>query len=391
MSSKANFSVAIVTHYYSSHRGGVEIVAGSLAALLAAELDSRIRWFASDSDAPPTNWGVECTPIKAWNWIERATGLPYPLWSPRGLVGLWRAISRVDVVHLHDYIYFGNLFAFAASRWYRKPIVVTQHIGAIPYRNRALRSVLEIANRTVGRMVLGHANHVVFISHEVREYFSGFTAFRNAPLYWPNGVDTEVFREASAKERQDIRITLGLSVDRPLVLFVGRFVEKKGLHILQQLASRLPEVDWLFAGWGPMHPDRWGLRNVRVMEGRAGDTLRPLYQVADLLVLPSTGEGFPLVVQEAMASGTPAMVSDTTAKGSPESGPLLFAEPVHGDDVLERWENRIRSILAQNPHLLDMRAKVATFARQHWSSNARAAAYGSLISQLASESPGRPR
>ena len=48
--------------------------------------------------------------------------------------------------------------------------------------------------------------------------------------------------------------------------------------------------------------------------------LPPLYQAADLLVLPSVGEGFPLVVQEAMACGTPALVGDETAAGCPEAG-----------------------------------------------------------------------
>jgi glycosyltransferase involved in cell wall biosynthesis len=40
-----------------------------------------------------------------------------------------------------------------------------------------------------------------------------------------------------------------------------------------------------------------------------------LYAIADLLVLPSTGEGLPVVVQEALMCGTPVLTTVDTAGG----------------------------------------------------------------------------
>ena len=51
-------------------------------------------------------------------------------------------MRQSDVVHLHDFLYPANLVAWAAARLARRPLVVTQHIGMIPYRNRALRALL---------------------------------------------------------------------------------------------------------------------------------------------------------------------------------------------------------------------------------------------------------
>ena len=83
----------LVTHFYPTHRGGVEIVAGELAARLATSFD--LRWAAGrDSQAfePPT--GVELVPLGVWHGIERRTGVPVPLPGVRAGVRLWREVRR---------------------------------------------------------------------------------------------------------------------------------------------------------------------------------------------------------------------------------------------------------------------------------------------------------
>src|SRR5690606_7866431 len=108
---------------------------------------------------------------------------------------------------------------------------------------------------------------------------------------------------------------------------VGRFVKKKGLGILQELVARFREVQWLFIGWGPEDPLKWRERHVRVMQGVAHEQLADFYRCADLLVLPSTGEGFPLVVQEAMACGTPALISTEVSEGAPLVRAVCWSAP----------------------------------------------------------------
>jgi glycosyltransferase involved in cell wall biosynthesis len=182
----------------------------------------------------------------------------------------------------------------------------------------------------------------------------------------PNGVDIEIFVPAKEQQRQSIRDELGLPPEKPVFLFVGRFVEKKGLPILQQLAQRFQSVHWAFAGWGSLDPSLWELPNVTVFRDRRGIQLTPIYQSADLLVLPSKGEGFPLVVQEAMACGTPVMVGSETAQACSAAKYLMFSEDVEGENTVEQWSRKIENLLQDSSLLTPLRPKIGEFAQQHW-------------------------
>jgi len=378
LSSGQPLRVTLVTHYYPAHRGGVERVAGQLAERLAAAGVATFDWHASDCDPAPSAPGLTATPAGAWNGLERAAGVPYPIWSPAALRRLARSCQESDVVHLHDCLYFANAVAFLAARRARRPVLVTQHIGHVPYRNPVTRGLQHAANHSLGPLVLGGADQVVFESETVRRYFSEFVRFRRPAALVQNGVDTKRFVPATPQERRERRAWLGIPAEKPLLLFLGRFVEKKGLPVLRALAERLPDVHWLFAGWGPLDPAAWALRNATIVRSPGGDELGRLYQAADLLVLPSVGEGFPLSVQEAMACGTPALVGEDTAAGVPSSEDVLPRERVGDADTVTRWATRIEGFMRSSA-LEALRPRVAGFAREHWSWEQCVARYAGLF------------
>src|SRR5688500_15827528 len=159
--------VTLVTHYFPAHRGGVELVAAQIAGRLAASHGAEVSWHASDCDRPPSLAGVTCFPARTWNGIERRAGFPYPLWSFGALRRVARAARSAHAVHLHDCLYLPNLVAFAAARWAGRPVLVTQHVGMVPFRNPLLRAALFFAYSFFARVVLGRASRVVFVSDTV--------------------------------------------------------------------------------------------------------------------------------------------------------------------------------------------------------------------------------
>ena len=372
----------LVTHFYPTHRGGVEIVAGELAARLATHF--RIRWAAgrdSQEYEPPV--GVELVQLGVWHGIEDRTGVPVPLPGMRAGLRLWREVRRAELVWVHDLLYPGNLLAALAARVMRTPLVVTVHVGAIPYRSSLLRGLVGTLYRATSRMVLRGSARVAFVSERIRDE-TAHRSWKRPPRFIPNGVDPSVFHAPSEMERAQVRRDLGVE-SHPLLLFVGRFVERKGLELIRELAERSPTWPWLLAGHGPIDPESWSLPNVTAERGASGASLARLYGAADILVLPSVGEGFPLVVIEAMACGTPAMVDPSTAASDRTATPYLETEPVGGSDAPGRWHAHLDRMLA-SPDADQRRRALAEFALDHWSWDRAAEAYREVLNEALSAS-----
>jgi alpha-maltose-1-phosphate synthase len=325
--------IAIVSHYFESHRGGVEIVAGALARSFA-RLGHRAVWLACDATPPPDDAdGVAAVALPASNALENRLGLPLPFPRPAAVVRLFRAIRGCDGVLVHDALYPTSALAFLAARLWRKPVAFAAHARAtaVPHRSRVLRLLIALVERSVARPLLARADRVAFVGETTAQHYAS-VRFRAPPVVIHNGVETAIFRPAAnSAEKAERRRRFGLPEDRPVALFVGRFVALKGLDVVRRMAERRPDIIWALAGWGLIAPDKWGLANVRVFANLRGATLAPLYQAADVFVLPSVGEGMPLVVQEALACGLPIVCGDETAQADPAARGLLTSVAIDQD------------------------------------------------------------
>lgn len=374
--------VLVISPYYASHGGGVEIVAGQLASGLASR-GFDVTWVASDSDAAPAVDGVRSIPMRSNNAFEKRTGVPLPLWTPGALRQLWKAIRVCDIVLMHESLYLSNVLAAAWARLLGKRLLVVQHVGEVPYRSAILRTAVRAGNALAARFAHVCAHKVVFVSAVVRDYFSGkHAALAAKGVLIPNGFDPARFHPAADGERQRLREGLGLIAGRPVLLFVGRFVEKKGLLLLEQLARQRPQWQWIFAGAGPLDPRGWALPQVRVVGHVLQEHLPGWYRVADMLVLPSTGEGFPLVVQEAMACGLPVAIASETARSLEGVQQVVLSAHVDAYDPqnLQRWLQLLDGAVAGD--LAARRAEVARFASEHWSWERCVGQYADLIDSV---------
>jgi glycosyltransferase involved in cell wall biosynthesis len=196
---------------------------------------------------------------------------------------------------------------------------------------------------------------------------------------------------APTRDRAATRRHLGVADTTPLILAVGRLHRQKGFDVLVVAASLLadvaaegehtgPALAFVIAGEGPQRAElqsriRVAHVDVRLLGDR--DDVADLIQAADVVVMPSRWEGWPLAAAEVLAAGRPFVAS--AVGGLPElvaaaailvppgdAGALAGAiwQLVDDPSLADRLSNAASARAQQLPTISDVTASVlATYRR----------------------------
>ena len=255
----------------------------------------------------------------------------------------WRAVrtvrrlvrdGRVDVVHAHN----GRtalLAALAVRLAGRGRCVATQHFLTPCYVTR--RGLKAWLSTRVHRWVDRRTHHLIAISDATCQgSLTRGEADAGGITVVPNGIrDPEAASLASTAE---VRRSLGIKADVPLVVCVARLEREKDVGSLVSamalVKASVPTARCVVAGGGSQEDAlrarvrREGLEDTVELLGFRDDAMAVI-AASDVFVLPSLAEPFGLVLLEAMALGKPVV---STAVGGPleivvegETGHLVAA------------------------------------------------------------------
>jgi glycosyltransferase involved in cell wall biosynthesis len=204
---------------------------------------------------------------------------------------------RIDVVQLNGFL---ESVLILPARLLGRRAVYTRHgpfeLDQYSWRRRPLKFLPRKAAQWNARL----ATHVVCVSNAVAESVQPLLAQSRYSVI-PNWVTLPPPREPRAASSS---LT---------VLCASRLEHYKGIHLLIEAASRMPQIELIVAGDGSnrsaLEALARGASNIR-FAGFQRD-LAPFYQAADMVVMPSMGpEGLPMSSLEAMAHGVPCIFSD---------------------------------------------------------------------------------
>jgi len=226
--------------------------------------------------------------------------------------------GKVDVIHAHDWLV--ATAGIGLKHVFRKPLFATIHSTEIGRRNGIHFDYEKMIHETEAWLMYEAWKVICCSDYMVGHVQWAFGLPWDKLVMVPNGVSYEVYSKYENEDLSQFRSKFALPEEK-IVLFVGRLVYEKGVHVLVNAAPKVLEkanAKFVIVGNGYMKEQLSGLvKNMRLAHkvlftGFVDDeTLRRLQRCASVSVVPSLFEPFGIVALEAMAAKSPVVVSDT--------------------------------------------------------------------------------
>jgi glycogen synthase len=306
-------------------------------------------------------------------------------------------LADIDVVHCHTW--YTHLAGCLTKHLQSVPLILTTHSlePHRPWKVEQLGTAYDVSS-WIEHAAYQAADGVVAVSqamkHDVHEEY-------RVPLdrvrVIHNGIDLEQYKPAP---NPSLLRELGIDLETPYVLFVGRITRQKGIiHLVNAIRHLREGVQVVLCAGAPDTPEIAAEMTAAVERARSDsahrvvwiqemlpkDKVITLYTHAAIFVCPSVYEPFGIINLEAMACETPVVAS--AVGGIPEvvehgeTGLLVPPEVLGPTEVEPRHPEEFSRDLATAVNRLlddpDLRARMARAARarveEHfsWTSIAR--------------------
>jgi glycosyltransferase involved in cell wall biosynthesis len=197
------------------------------------------------------------------------------------------------------------------------PLLIREEAHLLRDRSLVRRALKELPTRRLLSRAYG-----LYIGERNRAFFERYGTPEASLFRAPYCVDNDAWQNSAADlapRRHELRSSFGITDDAPVLLYCGKLIPKKQPAMLVNAFAELSSKGkaWLLlVGDGALRGDLEsliadaGLERV-ILTGFLNQTEVPrAYVAADVFVLPSRGEPWGLVVNEAMNFGLPVVVSD---------------------------------------------------------------------------------
>jgi glycosyltransferase involved in cell wall biosynthesis len=272
-----------------------------------------------------------------------------PIYTFREQILIARASRHCDLLHVPH---------FNAPLLHRGPLIVSImdviHLTSSSYRHNL--STFFYA-RPMLNAVARKADHIVTVScHSKNEIMQALEVPGSKITVIPCGVSEEFAAHSPSTSVESPDSAEILGIEKPFLLYVGNLKPHKNVSTLLRAFAQLRRENKLRHSLLIVADDvRWkqsvvdeclrlGICDHTIFVPHVPQSLLPrVYAAADLLVMPSTVEGFGLPVLEAMACGTPVVASRAASLPEVAGDAALYFDPASPEDLAVQIERILYS------------------------------------------------
>ena len=233
-------------------------------------------------------------------------------------------IKQADIFHGHGLYVYTNFLFGSLARKNKKPLVYHPHGFFDPWILKRSRKKKLLVDYLFERKNIQYVKWWRALTTKEADQIRNHVSSSSSIHVVPNGIDISEIDSAidCLRTCPDTSFT-NIEKKRPLrLLFLSRLHPKKGLDLLisvwADITSLFPDWELVIVG-----PDEAGYKSVldkliidlcsqescRILPPTSGLEKQYHYQLADVFVLPSYSEGFPMAVLEAAAHSLPIIHS----------------------------------------------------------------------------------
>lgn len=293
------------------------------------------------------------------------------------LVYIWKTFFALrsikdNLACVRIYGVTGGLPALLFGKIYKKKVILSYHYDWADQKSDVSWFLGTMAS-IIEKIVMPRVDVAITLTPTLKEKLIRIGCKEENVKIHPNYVDFSRFEAVSDEDKSAFKERFSSRDwnNKPIVSFVGRLHPVKNVDDILKTAKLTPECSFLIAGTGDEEEKlhnlkrKMALDNVFFLGGLDFKEVSTLCLISDLFIFPSSKEGHPCALIEAMGAGVPVIATDVIGINDvvnhKENGLLV---PVHSPEMLAQ---QIRYLLDNPEKMKEIALKGKELALQEFS------------------------
>lgn len=225
------------------------------------------------------------------------------------------SIKKFDIIVVGNYSTPTGILSILYMKMMKIPFIISADGGIIKSDSKLIFKYK--------RLLISSAKAWLSSSNETTRYFEHYGARKNGIYIYPftsisekDVIDLPLSKNQKSIIRKDLEI-----IEEKIILSIGRMIEVKGFDTLIKSVARIDKsIGVYIVGGKPLDEyirlmKEYNIQNIHFVDFQTQNDLLSYYKMSDLFVLPTRGDVWGLVINEAMANGLPVITTDKCIAG----------------------------------------------------------------------------